>query len=236
MNKLIALLVFALLSLGANAQNLLGAWEHISTSENDEKLKTVAIFSDGYHVITTYDESSGKFIETRGGSWETKNGAVIEKIEFDSSKPERVGTESTFQFKVSNSQLTFLESGIKFTRIDNNQPGKLHGAWLMSGRVADGKNQLRDISGPRKTMKILSGTRFQWIAYNTKTKQFLGTGGGTYTTINGDYTESIAFFSKDETKVGLKIKFNFELIDGNWNHSGFSSKGDPIHEIWSSRK
>ena len=236
MNKFIALLVFTLLSLGVNAQNLLGAWEHISISENGEHLKTVAVFSDGYHVFTTYNESSGKFIETEGGSWETKDGAVIEKIEFDSSKPERVGTESTFRFKVSTSELTFVESGIKFTRIDNNQSGKLHGAWLMSGRVVDGKNQLRDISGPRKTMKILSGTRFQWIAYNTDTKQFLGTGGGTYTTINGDYTESIAFFSKDETKVGLKIKFNFELIDGNWNHSGFSSKGDPIHEIWSSRK
>ena len=26
-------------------------------------------------------------------------------------------------------------------------------------------------------MKILSGSRFQWIAYNTETRQFMGTGG-----------------------------------------------------------
>jgi len=105
----------------------------------------------------------------------------------------------------------------------------------MSGRIRDGETQFRDTSRPRKTMKILSGTRFQWIAYNTETKQFMGTGGGTYTTINGEYTENIEFFSRDDSKAGLSLKFNYELIDGNWNHTGFSSKGEPIHEIWSLR-
>ena len=84
-------------------------------------------------------------------------------------------------------------------------------------------------------MKILSGTRFQWIACNTETKQFMGTCGGTYATLNAEYTENIDFFSRDVTKVGLSLSFNYELIDGNWHHSGFSSKGDPINEIWSLR-
>jgi hypothetical protein len=96
--------------------------------------------------------------------------------------------------------------------------------------------QKRDTSVARKTMKILSGTRFQWIAYDTDTKQFLGTGGGTYTTQQGEYAERIEFFSKDETRVGLRLKFNYALKDGDWEHSGLSSKGDPIHEIWSIRK
>ena len=106
----------------------------------------------------------------------------------------------------------------------------------MSGRISDGETHLKDTKRPRKTMKILSGTRFQWIAYNTETKQFLGTGGGTYTSINGEYTENIEFFSRDNFKVRLSLKFNYELIDGKWHHSGLSSKGDPIHEIWSERK
>ena len=61
-------------------------------------------------------------------------------------------------------------------------------------------------------MKILSGTRFQWIAYNTETKQFMGTGGGTYTTINGEYVENIEFFSRDDSKAGLSLKFNYCLL------------------------
>ena len=136
---------------------------------------------------------------------------------------------------ISDDVLKIVDNNIQFNRIDSGAPGKLQGAWLMSGRVMDGKTQLRDTSGPRKTMKILSGTRFQWIAYNTQTKQFMGTGGGTYTTIDGEYTENIEFFSKDDSKVGLSLKFNFELKDGKWHHSGSSSKGDPIHEIWSVR-
>jgi len=105
----------------------------------------------------------------------------------------------------------------------------------MSARIREEKKQSRDTSKPRKTMKILSGTRFQWIAYNTETKKFMGTGGGTYTTKDGKYSENIEFFSRDNSKAGLSLKFDYKLLDGKWHHKGFSSKGDPIHEIWSKR-
>jgi len=50
------------------------------------------------------------------------------------------------------------------------------------------------------------------------------------------YIENIEFFSRDDAKAGLSLSFNYELIDGKWNHSGKSSKGDSIHEIWSLRE
>ena len=89
--------------------------------------------------------------------------------------------------------------------------------------------------GPRKTMKILSGTKFQWIAYNTETGDFSGTGGGTYTTEGGKYTENIDFFSRDNTRVGASLKFDYELKEKKWHHRGLSSEGSPIYEIWSLR-
>jgi hypothetical protein len=91
--------------------------------------------------------------------------------------------------------------------------------------------------GVRKTMKILSGTKFQWIAYNTETKEFFGTGGGSYTTTpDGKYTENIEFFSRDNSRVGASLQFDFSIQDGNWRHKGLSSKGDPIDEIWTQRE
>ena len=63
-------------------------------------------------------------------------------------------------------------------------------------------------------MKILSGSRFQWIAYNTETRQFMGTGGGTYLTANGKYIEQIEFFSRDNSRVGAKLDFEFKLDEG----------------------
>ena len=85
-------------------------------------------------------------------------------------------------------------------------------------------------------MKILSGTRFQWIAYNTETKEFKGTGGGRYTTENGRYTEHIEFFSKDNSRVGAELGFDYALKEGEWHHSGLNSKGQPMYEIWAGRE
>ena len=84
----------------------------------------------------------------------------------------------------------------------------------------------------RKTIKILSGTRFQWAAMNTETKQFSGTGGGTYTFENGVYTEKIEFFSRDSSRVGLSLSFQGAVEGDDWTHKGKSSRGQEIHEVW----
>jgi hypothetical protein len=236
MKNIIVLLICTFLSFGIKAQSFIGAWERDHTSENGEKLKSVVIFSDGYQVITTYESKTGKFISTNGGTWKLIGDIITEKVEFDSNNSERVGTEVSFEVFINDSIIGIVGSEMKFKRIDNGVPGKLQGAWLMSGRIRDGETQSRDASRPRKTMKIMSGTRFQWIAYNTETKQFMGTGGGAYTTTNGEYTENIEFFSRDDSRVGASLKFNYSFVDGKWHHSGLSSKGDPIHEIWSIRK
>jgi len=236
MKKSIGLLICICLSFGIYAQGLIGAWEATSTTENGGKHRIVVIFADGYQASTTYNAATGKFIKTNGGAWELDVNTMTEVIEFDTENPERVGTEVSFEVDIADDAIQIVGSDLKFKRIDNGTPGKLQGAWLMSGRVRDGETQLRDTNRPRKTMKILSGTRFQWIAYNTETKEFMGTGGGTYTTSDNEYTENIEFFSRDDSKAGLSLKFNYELIDGDWHHSGFSSKGDPMHEIWSVRE
>ena len=236
MKNIFFLLVYTFLSIGVNAQSCIGAWERYHTSEDDEKLRSIVIFADGYQVLTTYNADTGKFIYTNGGTWKLEDDTMTEKVEFDTENPERVGSEVSFKLAINDSTLSIVGEDLDMKRIDSGNPGELQGAWLMSGRVRNGETQLRDVSRPRKTMKILSGTRFQWIAYNTETKQFSGTGGGTYTTIAGKYTENIEFFSKDDSKVGMSLEFNYSLDDGSWKHTGFTSKGDPLHEIWSVRE
>ncbi len=235
MKKIALLLTLSCLAIGLNAQNILGAWESYSITESGDSVRSVVIFSDGYQALTMYSVSTGAFIHTNGGTWKLEGDMMTEKVEFHTDIAQRVGTEVTFQVIIADETIEIVGSKMILTRIDNGLPGELQGAWLMSGRVKDNETQLRDTSKPRKTMKLLSGTRFQWIAYNTETKEFKGTGGGTYTTINGEYTENIEFFSKDDSKVGRSLTFDFELIYDQWHHSGLSSKEDPIHEIWSAR-
>ena len=235
MKKVCVLFVLVLLTFTLNAQSIIGAWEASSTTENGVKLKTVVIFADGYQVLTVYNAETGKFIHSNGGMWKLEGNTITEKVEFHTDNAERVGSEVSFEVKITDNSIQIFGNEMILTKIDDGTPGELQGAWLMSARLRDGKEQLRDTSGPRKTMKLLSGTRFQWIAYNTETKQFMGTGGGTYTAENGEYTENIEFFSRDDSKVGISLKFDYEMIDANWHHKGFSSKGDEMHEIWSIR-
>lgn len=236
MTKLIILLICTFFTITSKAQSPVGAWEAYLTSENGDSLRSVVIFADGYQVISVCNAITGKFISANGGTWKLEGDTMIERVEFHTDDAERVGTESSFKVSITDNVFEIVGTDMILNRIDNGEPGALQGAWLMSGRVTDGKEQLRDTSGPRKTMKLLSGTRFQWIAYNIETKQFIGTGGGTYTTTNGEYVENIEFFSKDHSKAGGSLKFKYVLIDGKWHHSGLSSKGDPIHEIWSVRE
>ena len=235
MKKILFLIIYIFVININNSQSLIGAWERNHVSENGTDLKSVVIFSDGFQAISTYESKTGKFIYSNGGTWKLEGNNMTEIVEFDTKNSERVGSEVKFQINLNNNSLSIIGSEMEFKKIDDGSPGNLSGAWLMSGRVRNGQKQLRDTNRPRKTMKILSGTRFQWIAYNTETKKFMGTGGGTYTTKNGNYNENIEFFSRDNSKSGLKLKFDYEIIDNQWNHKGFSSKGDPLHEIWISR-
>jgi hypothetical protein len=80
--------------------------------------------------------------------------------------------------------------------------------------------------GARRTLKILTGTRFQWAAINIETKEFFGTGGGRYTFENGKYTEHIEFFSRDSSRVGASLGFDGKIESGAWHHSGLSSRAN----------
>ena len=235
MKNLLTLLLLVLLSFSVQSQSLIGAWETYSTDENGDSLRHVVIFADGFQVATIFHASTGRFIHTNGGSWKLDGDMMTEKVEFHTDNADLVGQEVSFRIRVSDDVLEIVDKKMKWRKIDDGTPGNLKGAWLMSGRIRDGELSTRDTSRPRKTMKVLSGTRFQWIAYNIETKKFMGSGGGTYTTIDGEYTENIEFFSRDNAKAGLSLTFNYELIDGKWHHSGLSSKGAPIHEIWSVR-
>ena len=212
---------------------LKGAWVNDASG-----VSTVRIYSDGFFSVSVYKAT--EFIKTFGGSYKVQKGDIVETIEFDTEVPDRVGKQFQSSFQLNKPgdelQLSGATESTSYIRVDDGTPGKLAGAWLITGRFTNGEMR-KNTPGARRTMKILSGSRFQWIAYNVDTKEFFGTGGGAYTTENGKYTENIAFFSRDHSRVGMSLGFDFSLMDdGGWRHSGKSSKGDPIDEIWTQRE
>ncbi|MDB0024860.1 hypothetical protein N9E01_00810, partial [bacterium] len=59
--------------------------------------------------------------------------------------------------------------------------------------------------------------------------------GGEYETLDEKYIESIQYFSRDDSRVGAELDFNYLVKNNDWYHSGLSSKGSPINEVWSIR-
>lgn len=224
------LILFTLSITTTHAQSkLYGAWQNI---END--ITTARVYTNEIFSVAVFKKQ--EFISTYGGKYKLDGNELTEIIEFDTKKPEQVGKELKKTIKWKKNEWTFDGDIVPFKSLDNGGPGKLAGAWLITGRFTN--NEMgKIIPGARRTMKILSGTRFQWIAYNVESKEFFGTGGGTYTTENGKYTEQIDFFSRDNSRVGASLEFNFVMQpDDTWRHSGKSSKGDPIDEVWTMRE
>ncbi|MEJ7588597.1 MAG: hypothetical protein WKI04_13635 [Ferruginibacter sp.] len=211
------------------ADGLNGSW--INQSNHEEQ---VLLFIDGYNTQTIYSKSGKKFIETRGGTYTIKDNKLTIAYEFDTRDKEKAGTSVAFDFAVNNDEVTIQANGKKvtFKRIEDGT-APLAGLWVITGRMQEGKIVPIHRTGTRKTIKILSGSRFQWAAIDPGKKDFSGTGGGSYEFANGKYTEHIDFFSRDSSRIGASLSFDGKLENGDWHHSGLSSKGDKIYEIWS---
>jgi hypothetical protein len=111
------------------------------------------------------------------------------------------------------------------------------GAWVITGNYNnDVVSKRANPFFPRRTMKVLSGKYFHWIAYNVNSKTFMNAGGGTYTTNNGKYTENIEFFTKTPGSIGKSLVFDYSFVDGDWRHKGQKSIGGALDECWSKRE
>lgn len=222
--------IFLLTGFISSSQKIEGAWQNTSDSK-----QTVLLYQDGYFTQSEY--TSNRFLQTWGGPAKINDGRMNIFMEFNSADSNEVGKEKSVIVDVKDNKLLINENGSEkiYNRIDaGNAP--LAGVWKISAREQEGKVVPIHQTGARKTLKMLSGNRFQWFAINPDTKQFSGTGGGTYTFTDGKYTENIEFFSRDNSRVGARLTFNGEVKDSQWHHSGLSSKGDKIYEIWSRQK
>ncbi len=207
-----------------------GAWR----SADAQGSSTVVLIADNYLMQTSY--TADKFVATRGGAWRRDGNKLLLTIEFDSQDSSRVGQAETYGLTLRNGQLT-LDGPLgkqALSRLD--EPGQqtpMAGLWRITGRVNETGQQTTMQRGPRKTIKLLTGSRFQWAAINPQTKQFMGTGGGTYLVANNQYTETIDFFSRDNSRVGRSLTFTANVTGSDWHHSGTSSTGGAVNEVWS---
>lgn len=211
---------------------------YISESENrHHELK----IDDDYMVYTEYRQSPPEFIRTLGG-FSSIEGAddkrLVVLLEFNSNyeKDSLRMLSIPLQIEGKNLILDWTQK-MTFTPLPvPKEKQDLEGQWLFATRGPDDGQERRGEENPRKTLKFLQDGRFQWIAYNTDTFEFFGTGGGTFSSKDGKYVENIDFFSRDNARVGATLEFDYEIKNADWHHTGKNSKGEPLYEIWAPRK
>lgn len=204
---------------------------------NSSGAKVVLTLADNYLMQTTYEPS--RYISTRGGTWQQTGNKLTLNVEFDTQDSSRVGQTEPYQIIQRTNELVLSgpAGNQTFSHLDEPaSPSPLMGLWRITGRANDAGQVTTLQRGARKTLKLLTGSRFQWAAINPQTKQFFGTGGGTYTLKDGQYTETIDFFSRDNDRVGKSLTFHADLNGTEWHHTGQSSTGGKVNEIWSREK
>lgn len=219
-------------SIRQNNIALTGAWE-----QKKGDIQTVIIITDHIFSSATYNKAEKKFISSYGGNWHSQGDKMVLRVEWNSLDSTQVGKDIISAVSINKKQLTIEGTNGHWKRLDDGKPGTLTGAWIITGGYNnDQVSKRKSPFFPRRTMKVLSGKYFQWIAYNVVTKQFIDTGGGTYSTENNQYTETIHFFTKTAESVGKTLKFEYSFVNGDWRHKGQKSTGGPMDECWSKRE
>ena len=227
----VVVLFSSLTTKNIDSEDLVGAWGY-----GPQDNRTVMINTDKIFSVANYDVPGKKFISSYGGTWRVDGNKVIKKIEWDSKDSAQVGKEITEVMQLSKNKLVG-NNNETWSRLDDGKPGALMGAWVITGSyVNDTVSKRANPFYPRRTMKVLSGKYFHWIAYNVNTKAFMNAGGGSYTTNNGKYTENIEFFTKTPESVGKSLVFDYSFVNGDWRHRGQKSVGGAMDECWTRRE
>lgn len=236
MNKyLFFLLATILISKVAYSQSIEGSWQ--LKSLNGEEItdrEVIKLMTDSYFALGSKALVDNSFLGAAGGEFKVKGNQLIEKRDFDTYDDDKINVEKTYKLVWIDDHTHEISDAehVKVWKKLKDRSDDLNGNWVITGRTRNGEMN-KMTPGNRRTVKILSGGRLQWIAFNSATKSFNGTGGGMYKAKNGNYEEQISFFFRDNNRVGDTLNFEYKIINNAWHHKGKSSKGQPIYEIWS---
>lgn len=202
---------------------LVGAWGG-KTVFGDQPVDVVVIFTPAHQVAAWYDASSGALVSSNGGLWSRTGNHVTETVEFHSDRPERVGTDVSFDIALNDDSLSIVGSNSWLTRIDRSDQNTLEGGWELV--EPDQKSSSTISSSGTKHVRMMSSSRFQEIEYEPESGLIVSIAGGSYRIDEKGYNETILFGTEAVNFTSTHI--SVEQEGDSW------SQGDAgqIERIW----
>lgn len=237
MKKIFICLILAFNITQAVSQTLNGAWRLVEKNKQPVAHEVIKLYSNSYFTSATYHKNTGEFLQATGGLYSLENLNYKEHLEIDSKEPEHSGTTNDYMASLKANMLTLInlitgeqERWEKFDDADNYE---MAFCWRIHKKMDEGETEWRTIEyAPRKTLKMITNNRYQVLALNSETGQFVGSSGGNWTSTEDTYSEHVEFFSKDQNNVGRLLKFDRSFENGLWLHSGKNTKGELMMEKW----
>lgn len=219
------------------SQTLNGAWRLIERNDKSIENEIIKLYSNSYFTYASYEKDSGEFLEAKGGTYALTNLSYKEHLEIDSNEPANSGTTIDYSITLNDKRMTVtnltcgeIEVWQKFDEGDNYE---MAFCWRIHMKKDKGDADWRTIKYvPRKTLKMITNSRYQVLALNSETGKFVGSSGGTWSGKGDTYIENIEFFSKDQSNVGRSLEFRRIFQDGLWLHTGTTTKGESMEEKW----
>jgi len=193
-----------------------GAWkmvdESASTWEDNSGWQQVKLISGGYFMLASYDTRKRAFQASAGGTYAIRNGKYTEYVIFHTVDPSLIGKSFTFQVQLTDGKL--LQRGNvrvqglnmhldeEYRRVDYGTESPVAGAWrLQNGQIAAYG------SGSQRTLMLTTGTRFQRVTFDGRTKQVYSSVGGGYSFRSNRWSESHAFNSRSLSSIGQRYSY-----------------------------
>jgi hypothetical protein len=215
----------------------IGAWMSESVDKG-RPVTQILIVSDTYFTTASFVTKDHHFLSTSGGTYKMEGEKMTVTIEFHSPDHYQVGKQHVLHAKPTETGYKLVaRDGMvlgDWKRIDAGNKSQLAGLWYAAAYRNEAGDTIRT-DYKVKTIKILSDTRFQWIAFDTISRKFVATAGGTYSITQTGYMESLEFYANADDKAGKSLGFRYKLEGTKWTHTGKSSQGMPLYELWSKK-
>ncbi|CAD5285182.1 putative Membrane or secreted protein [Imperialibacter sp. EC-SDR9] len=218
-------------------EEYVGAWMSESVDKG-RPVTQILIVSDTYFTIASFLTKDHHFLSTSGGTYKMEDGKMSVTIEYHSPDHYQVGKQHVLHAKPTETGYKLVaRDGMvlgDWKRIDSGSKSEMAGLWYAAAYRNEAGDTIRT-DYKVKTIKILSDTRFQWVAFDTISRKFVATAGGTYSVTQTGYVESLEFYANADDRIGKSLGFRYKLEGSNWTHTGKSSQGLPLYELWSKK-
>ena len=149
-----------------------GAWK----SQEPTGSTSILIVGDSYLTIASYSFMNKYFERSEGGAFTMQGDKMTYIPEFNSADTAKIGIPVIFTITRKDDVLTLrYEEAMVWMLVDDASTVSMAGTWQITEKANNGQGALEKIhqTGTRKTLKLLSGSRFQWIAFDPGSKVFL---------------------------------------------------------------